>query len=67
MIAPPPPRIRWPPRLLPVLYFGVAHITLALARLAVALDPRGVSGVFYHARMLGNVQQQSRKETDQPQ
>lgn len=55
MIAPPPPRTRLPPRLLPVLYFGVAHIALALACLAVALDPRGVSGFFYHARMLGIV------------
>ena len=44
-----------PPRLLPVLYFGVAHVALALACLAVAIDPRGVSGFFYHARMLGIV------------
>ena len=44
-----------PPRLLPVLYFGVAHVALALACLAVATDPRGVSGFFYHARMLGIV------------
>lgn len=44
-----------PPRLLPVLYFAVAHVALALACLAVATDPRGVSGFFYHARMLGIV------------
>ena len=49
------PRSRLPPRLLPVLYFGIAHAALALACLAVALDPRGVSGFFYHARMLGIV------------
>ncbi len=44
-----------PPRLLPVLYFGTAHVALALAFGIVALDPRGVSGFFYHARMLGIV------------
>jgi len=38
-----------------VLYFAVAHVALALACLAVAIDPRGVSGFFYHARMLGIV------------
>jgi hypothetical protein len=44
-----------PPRLLPVLYFAVAHVALALACAAVALDPRGVAGFFYHSRMLGIV------------
>jgi hypothetical protein len=53
--APASPRTQLPPRLLPVLYFGVAHVALALACLAVAADPRGVSGFFYHARMLGIV------------
>jgi hypothetical protein len=48
-----PPQL--PPRLLPVLYFGVAHVALALAFAAVAVDPRGVSGFFYHSRMLGIV------------
>jgi hypothetical protein len=51
----PPPRSQLPPRLLPVLYFGAAHAALALAFAAVALDPRGVSGFFYHARMLAIV------------
>ena len=46
---------RLPPRLLPVMYFGLAHVALATACLAVASDPRGVSGFFYHARMLGIV------------
>jgi len=46
---------RLPPRLLPVLYFAVAHVALALAFAAIAVDPRGVSGFFYHARMLGIV------------
>jgi hypothetical protein len=53
--APSTPRTQLPPRLLPVLYFGAAHIALAVAFGAVALDPRGVSGFFYHARMLGIV------------
>jgi hypothetical protein len=48
-------RTHLPPRLLPVLYFGVAHVAFALACLAVGLDPRGVSGFFYHSRMLAIV------------
>lgn len=49
------PRTQLPPRLLPVLYFGIAHVAFALACLAVALDPRGVSGFFYHSKMLAIV------------
>jgi hypothetical protein len=49
------PRAHLPPRLLPVLCFGAAHVALALAFGVVALDPRGVSGFFYHSRMLGIV------------
>ena len=49
------PRTQLPPRLLPVLYFTAAHVALALAFGAVASDPRGVSGFFYHARMLAIV------------
>jgi hypothetical protein len=48
-------RANLPPRLLPVLYFAAAHAALALAFGAVALDPRGVSGFFYHARILAIV------------
>ncbi len=48
----PPPL---PPRVLPVLYFAAAHLALALAFTAVALDPRGVAGFFYHSRMLAIV------------
>jgi hypothetical protein len=44
-----------PPRLLPVLYFAVAHAALLLAFGAVAVDPRGISGFFYHSRILGIV------------
>jgi hypothetical protein len=50
-----PPRTQLPPRLLPVLYIAIAHAALTLACLAVALDPRGVSGFFYHPRMLAMV------------
>jgi hypothetical protein len=53
--ASPAPRTQLPPRLRPILYFGVAHVAFALACLAVALDPRGVSGFFYHSRMLAIV------------
>ena len=51
----PLPRTHLPPRLLPVLYFAAAHVALALAFGVVAVDPRGVSGFFYNARMLGIV------------
>ena len=44
-----------PPRTLPVLYFAAAHAALLVAFAAVALDPRGAAGFFYHARMLGIV------------
>ncbi len=43
------------PTRLPLLYFGVAHLSLLVALAVVALDPRGVSGFFYHPRMLGVV------------
>ena len=49
------PRTHLPPRLLPVLYFSVAHVALALAFAAVAVDPRGVSGFFYHSQLIGIV------------
>jgi hypothetical protein len=49
------PAGRLPPRLLPILYFGAAHASLALAFAAIAFDPRAVSGFFYHPRMLGIV------------
>jgi hypothetical protein len=51
----PPSRSLLPPRLLPLLYFGLAHAALLLAFLAVARDPRSVAGFFYHPRMLGIV------------
>jgi hypothetical protein len=51
----PPPRSLLPPRLLPILYLTLAHGALLLAFAAVARDPRGVAGFFYHPRMLGIV------------
>ena len=44
-----------PPRLLPVLYFALSHAALGLAFAAIAFNPRGVAGFFYHDRMLAVV------------
>lgn len=44
-----------PPRLLPVLYFGAAHVALATACLVTALDPRTIGGFFYHDRIVAIV------------
>ncbi|HJO38086.1 MAG: hypothetical protein QGF21_00620 [Vicinamibacterales bacterium] len=44
-----------PPRRLPWLYFGAAHLCLALAVAVVAVDPRSVAGFYYHPRMLAVV------------
>jgi len=38
-----------------VLYLALAHGALLLAFAAVARDPRGIAGFFYHPRMLGIV------------
>lgn len=46
---------RLPPRWLPLFYFGFAHPCLAAAFAAVALDPRGMAGFFYHPRMVALV------------
>lgn len=46
---------RLPPRWLPLLYFGFAHLCLAAAFAAVALDPRGVAGFWYHPKMVAVV------------
>lgn len=55
MAVPTTPQTQLPPRILPILYFGTAHLALALAFAAVAIDPRGVAGFFYHSRMLAIV------------
>src|SRR4051812_48484393 len=46
---------RPPARLLPLLYLGSAHVSLALACLLTALSPRAVAGFFYHARLIAIV------------
>ncbi len=43
------------PGLLPVLYFGFAHLSLAIAFGEVALEPQKVAGFFYHPRMIAVV------------
>lgn len=49
------PADQLPPRLLPILYFTLAHVALALAFASIAADPRAVAGFFYHPRMLAIV------------
>jgi hypothetical protein len=44
-----------PPRVLAWLYFACAWISLTVAFAAVAWDPRGAAGFFYHARLAGIV------------
>lgn len=44
-----------PPRVLPWLYFGCAWLSLALAFVAIAWNPRAAAGFFYHARIAGIV------------
>ncbi len=44
-----------PPRWLPVLYFGSAHVALALAFLVTAIDPRAIGGFFYHHHLIALV------------
>src|SRR5262249_43491489 len=46
---------RTPPRALPVLYFGAAHVSLAAASLAAASWPRAVAGFFYPSWLVGLV------------
>ena len=46
---------RMPTRLLPLLYFGTAHVSLALACLLAACWPQAVAGFFYHAWLIGLV------------
>jgi hypothetical protein len=46
---------RLPPRLLCILYVALAHVSLALAFAAVAIDPPGPAVFFYHSRFLAIV------------
>lgn len=41
--------------LLPVLYFALAYLSLAAAFAEVAIEPRKVTGFFYHPRMIAVV------------
>ncbi len=50
----PRPR-RTPPRLVPMLYFGLAHASLGAAFAVTAFDPDSLVGFFYHPRMLAVV------------
>lgn len=43
------------PGLLPLLYFGFAHLSLAAAFAEVAIAPHEISGFFYHPRMIAVV------------
>jgi hypothetical protein len=44
-----------PPRLLPILYFGMAHLFLVAAFAVPALDPDAVAGFFYQPRTIAVV------------
>ena len=44
-----------PPRLLPILYFALTHLSLAAAFAAIVLDPRGAAGFFHQPRTIGIV------------
>jgi hypothetical protein len=46
---------RVPARTVSLLYFGTAHLALAVACLAAALWPAEVAGFFYHAWLVGLV------------
>jgi len=43
------------PRLVPLLYFGTAYVSLALACVLAAVWPRAVAGFFYHSGMVAIV------------
>ncbi len=43
------------PGLLPVLYFGLAHLALAAAFAEVAIAPQKVAGFYYHPRIVAVV------------
>jgi hypothetical protein len=50
-----PPADKLPPRVLPLLYLGAAHVSLALACLFATMWPQAVAGFFYHAWLVGLV------------
>ena len=44
-----------PPRRLPILYLGFAHLSLLVAASVAAFDPVSITGFYYHPRMIGVV------------
>jgi hypothetical protein len=44
-----------PARALPLLYFGTAHVSLAVASAVAAVWPHAVAGFFYHSWLVGLV------------
>ncbi|MEZ5331811.1 MAG: hypothetical protein R2991_07105 [Thermoanaerobaculia bacterium] len=48
-------RARLPSRLLPLLYWGLAHVALATAFAVMLADPRAIGGFYYHPAMVGVV------------
>lgn len=44
-----------PARLVPLLYFGTAHVSLALACVLAGVWPQAVAGFFYHSWMVAIV------------
>lgn len=54
-VATPTRRQQSLPGLLPVLYFGLAHLSLAVAFGEVAIQPQKLAGFFYHPRMIAVV------------
>ena len=44
-----------PARWIPLLYLGFAHISLATAFAVIAADPSGVTGFYYHPRLVAVV------------
>jgi len=44
-----------PARVVPLLYFGTAYVSLALACVLAAIWPRAVAGFFYHSWMVAIV------------
>jgi hypothetical protein len=49
------PRRKGPALLVPLLYFGTAHVALGLACVFAGVWPRAVAGFFYHAWLIGLV------------
>ena len=46
---------RLPPRVLPLMYFAFAHLSLGTAFLLLATQPESIVGFFYHPRMIAVV------------